>query len=479
MSTPPNPQQMRALRILANGRRTKSRLAVETYGEDNASTRSMMSRLSKTLMDMQWVEERKEGRERWMHITDLGRQQLPETNAVAEAGAVPDAPSLSAVIDSATHVDPQANHPEDRPRFHLRHAALLALAKFSRKGNVNDDYYEAMLRTLAHEPSAQERPGLSTPEQDRKVFDSFASIWDSRDVRKRLIGALVDFQDLQTRRQAGSELVDLADLIKEPGPEAILWSTAAIDLAHYYSFAPASQIDRLTARRLLQKAGKLLEATSQDPQLRIASCYRLGRVSMAAAVGWSWNPAAQLRSGWTHPNEISKDLSELSAEEARRMQSALAQFDAKVVLAGRFNTTLGPFERLLTQYLGRWIMLAIPSSEWVFRRAGGIGLAREIADWAADMRGRGTLQELLTTRVRDDEKFQCCLHDFIDSTTDKGFEEFGNATDAHLHQAKALLGEDVNTPDVPYDRMLLNHFWTPEMVAAHLIAPITAAAAHC
>jgi hypothetical protein len=211
------------------------------------------------------------------------------------------------------------------------------------------------------------------------------------------MGALVDFQDVETRREAGSELVDLSDFIK-PGPETILWTSAAIDLAHYYYFAPASQIDRLTARRLLRKSRELLEATARDPQLRTASLYRLGRVSMAAAVGWNWNPSAE-HSGWTSASEISKDHADLSEDEVMRLKTALAQFDAKVVLSGRFNTMLGPFESLLTQHLGRWIMLAIPSSEWVFRRAGGIGIAREIADWAADMRSRGTLQELLTTRV--------------------------------------------------------------------------------
>lgn len=494
MPTAPNPQQMRALRILANGRRTKSRLAVETYGDDNPSTRSMMSRLSKLLLDMKWVEERKEGRERWMYITDLGRQQLPELSVAGDSGAVPDPPSLSDVIESATRTDPPADHPEDRPRFYLRHAALLALAKLSRrrKGDVNDDYYEAMLRTLAHEPSAEERRARASAgsrdgrrdgrkdwsvEQDRKVFQSFASIWDSKDWRKRLIGALVDFQDVETRREAGSELVDLADFITEPGPEAILWTSGAIELAHYYSFAPASQIDRLTARRLLRKSKELLEATSRDPQLRIASLYRLGKVSIAAAVGWSWSPEAQMTSGWSHPEEISKDLGELSQDEAQRLQSALARFDAKVVLAGRFNSALEPLENLLTQHLGRWIMQAIPSCEWVFRRAGGIGLADEIADWAADMRGRGTLHELLTTRTREDEQFRGSLQAFIDSTCGEGFEVFGKAADAHVDQAKALLGQDIKTPDVQYDRMLLNHFWTPEMVAAHLIAPTTGAAA--
>lgn len=492
MSIAPNPQQMRALRILANGRRTKSRLAVETYGEDNASTRSMMSRLSKTLIDTNWVEERKEGRERWMYITALGREQLTELSVVGGAGAVPDAPSLRAVIDSATHPDPQADHPDDRPRFHLRHAALLALAKLSRssKGSVNDDYYEAMLRALAHEPSAEERrvraragdTALDPKKdwfvaQDRKVFQSFAPIWDSKDWRKRLIGALVNFQDVETRREAGSELVDLTDLIV-PGAEAILWTSAAIDLAHYYSFAPASQIDRLTGRRLLRKSKELLEATSRDSQLRIASLYRLGKVSSAAAVGWSWNPPAEVQSGWTHADEISPDLGELSGDEADRLQSALAQFDAKVVLAGRFNSMLEPFESLLSKHLGRWIMLAIPSSEWVFRRAGGIGIADEIADWAADMRSRGTLHELLTTRVREDQTFRGSLHDFIDSTSGEGFEVFGKAVDAHVDQAKALLGQDIKTPNVAYDRMLLNHFWTPEMVAAHLIAPTASGATH-
>jgi hypothetical protein len=493
MSTAPNPQQMRALRVLANGRRTKSRLAVETYGDDNTSTRSMMSRLSKTLIDMRWVEESKEGRERWMHITNLGREQLPELSVSGESGAVPAPPSLSTVIDSVTRPDPQADHPEDRPRFHLRHAALLALAKLSRRrnGNVNDDYYEAMLRTLAHEPSADERrahvpagPSSTASNetlpkdwfvaQDRKVFQSFAAIWDSSDWRKRLIGALVNFQDVETRREAGSELVDLADVITEPGPEAILWTTGAIDLAHYYSFAPASQIDRLTARRLLRKAKELLEATCRDPQLRIASLYRLGRVSSAAAVGWSWNPPAEQASGWTDTSEVSPALGDLRDGEAHQLRSALSSFDLKVVLAGRFNTMLEPFESLLTRHLGRWIMLAIPSSEWVFRRAGGSGIAEEIADWALDMRGRGTLHELLTTRVREDQAFQGSLNRFIDSTQGEGFEVFGKAAGAHLDQAKALLGEPIATCEVPYDRMLLNHFWTPEMVAAHLIAPTAA-----
>jgi hypothetical protein len=64
-------------------------------------------------------------------------------------------------------------------------------------------------------------------------------------------------------------------------------------------------------------------------------------------------------------------------------------------------------------YLGRWIMLAVPSSEWVFRRAGGIGLALEIAEWAKEMHDRGTLAELLVSRVESEPGLQHELREFV------------------------------------------------------------------
>src|SRR5262249_52751702 len=143
--------------------------------------------------------------------------------------------------------------------------------------------FEAMLRTLVHDAPE------GTVHRDQKIFASLEPTWPNVDWRKRLMGCVVDFQDPQRRRKTGPEFVTLGGKVAA-GPEAVLWASGAIDLAHHYSFAAASQIDRMTARRLLERAKYLLEETRKvHPELRIASDYRLGKIAKVAQVGWMWN----------------------------------------------------------------------------------------------------------------------------------------------------------------------------------------------
>lgn len=447
---------LRALQALAAGARSKSRLAAETYGEDNASTRSLISRLSKKLIEQGWVQEQKSGRERLVEITTAGREQLRRAQALGRSSPVPAPPTLEATLDSLRTKDPKQLHPYDRPRFHLRHASLLAYLKLRQRGmrSDEDEFYSEMLLTLAHD--APDNTVLA----DRKAFDSYASVW-KREPRKHLIEALVGFQDPEHRRHSAGEFMALVEGRTElEGAEAVLWASGAIDVAHQYFFAPASPLDRLTARRLLSEARQRVEPLKSDPSLTVAAHYRLGKVSKVAAVGWGWNPEA--------PASLCE-----AGGQGSPLEDTLQALDYEVVQAARFNGKLEAFERALMTYLGRWIMLAIPSSEWVFRRAGGIGLALEIAEWAKEMHDRGTLTELLVSRVQSEPGLQHELREFV--TVSREFENgYGMWIKPYVEQAKALLGESIETPPTPdksyYKNMLLNNLWKPEMVAAHTVA---------
>jgi hypothetical protein len=453
-------QAERVLRALSQAQapRNKRHLAIETYGADNASTRSMISRLSNQLTGGGLTVERKSGRERLMELTDAGRAHLrARENPSSRDLPVPTVPPLGEALDSLQPRADRPLHPLDRPRFHLRHAAALCLAAQHKSGirSSADEHFEMMLRTLVHDA-----PEV-TVDRDQTIFASLAPTWPN-DWRRRLIGCVVEFQDPQRRRKTGPEFVTLGDRIA-PGPEAVLWASGAIDLAHHYSFAAASQIDRMTARRLLQHAKHLLEQTLKlDPTLRIAAKYRLGKIAKVAQVGWIWDAKEVAPSDVPHEREPGD-------------HGLLRKLDQAVVSSARFNFNLEACEQVLHRYLGRWIMLAFPSSEWVFRRAGGVDIAAAIEEWAIDMRERGALRELLTERVKDEESapLRTTLQQFIKVSKPSVEDPAGKQLE--LVQAKALLGQPVKIdPEQKaegyYQQMLMNNLWNPEMVAAHTVA---------
>jgi len=465
-----DPKRERALAALAQGPRNKSRLALETYGDDNASTRSMISRLSKQLLESGWAIESRLGRERLLEITPRGQECLRAAR-VDQAGSHEPVPAIPLQNEALQSLENHGNvpmHPRDRPRFHLRHAALLVLSELQRVGiqSVADDHYEGMLRTLVHDSGGAEA-------NDKKIFASLVETWPKNDRRKRLIGCLVEFQDFSRRRETGPEFVMLANHI-DAGAEAVLWASGAIDLAHHYSFAPASQIDRMTARRLLRRAKELLDATrKKDPSLRVAVDYRLGKIAKVALAGWSWDPKDTDES--VLPAAVGED-----DEPVRALRFKL---DEAVVRAGRFNFELEALERGLQNYLGRWVMLALPSSEWVFRRAGGFNIAKEIEEWAADMRQRGTLNELLVARVKDPESapLRETLRNFIRVSERYRRDGKGMQLEPYIAMAQGLLDEKItvevdgavsDSKEQYYRGMLMNNLWNPEMVAAHTVAAV-------
>jgi hypothetical protein len=189
-----------------------------------------------------------------------------------------------------------------------------------------------------------------------------------------------------------------------------------------------------------------------------------------AQVGWSWTADKAAPAGVPHEGQPSD-------KEDRDLGEVLRAMDHAVVNAGRFNYKLEACEQALRRYLGRWIMLAFPSSEWVFRRAGGIDIATAIEDWATDMRQRGGLGELLTERVNDEQSapLRTTLEEFIRVGEQSVGDPTGMQLEPYLAQAKALLGKPVKVAaeqkrDGYYRDMLMNNLWNPEMVAAHTVA---------
>jgi hypothetical protein len=395
-----------------------------------------------------------------MKITALGRELMAGDQPGRELkhpAKTPHIPDLGEILG------PHVEHEEDRPRYHLRHAALLALASLQkeRARTRADDCYEMMLQALSHDRASTgeaDVDGQAEARADQEVFDSLSPSWKN-DIRKRLMECLVRFQDVVNRRESGSDLVALAEKVK-PGPEAILWASAAIDLAHHYSFAPASQLDRLTARRLLRQAKDLLLKSAVDhPELQVATTYRLGKASKVAELGWT-APAAARSAAVETPAEGEPD----------RLAAAIDSLDTKVSRSGEFNRVLESLDRSLSTYLGRWIMSAHPSTEWIFRSAGGVGIAKEIDEWGREMGKRGTLNELILPHVQSNEPLKQELQQFIVNAGKFSNDDFSLVVQPHIDQARALLGEPVNTSRLSYEDMLLNNLWSPEMVAAHAIA---------
>jgi hypothetical protein len=445
---------LRALTLSDRGR-PKSELAAMTFGADNASSRSRMSGLSAALVRAGLAREKKDGRERIMEITDLGREELarhPQEERSSKGRTL--SPDLT--LPNAVHSH-RVYH-NDRPRFHLRHASLLALWKLrNRRFNAKDWAYDQMLIALATESSKDE----DTLKVDQEVLRSVRSHWEKGDSRRPLIEVLVRFQDPSQRRLTGPSLLEVGDQI-DSDAEAVLWTSAAIELAHHYSFASGSQTDRLTARRLLSRSKELLLKARLDPVLEVAADYRLAKAAKVASVGWI---------GVAGRRQTVEELSAPDDPELDLLATTLNDLNRKVRRADSFNGVLEGLDRALTQHVGRWIMRAQPSTEWIFRRAGGTGIAKEINDWGVEMHERGTLNDLLISQTRSNTNLQEKLKEFIS----KGYpylEDFESVVKPHLDQSNALLGNSVQASTVNYDSMLLNNLWNPEMVAAHAICRV-------
>lgn len=446
---PPSDSVQRVLHALAQGPMPKNKLAVATFGRADNSSRVRTTKLTGTLRKAGFISERAIGRERLVELTDRGRaelKKLPSTAGVASPGP--------AVPDLIKAVTVEREHGDDRVRFHLRHAAMLALLKLRAqpKRTMADDHMEGVLTALVDEKT--------NPLEDRQLFESLRSSWGGGP-RKRLMEALVMFENPDERRRTGIDLLALGEKMT-PGVDAILWASAAIDLAHLYSFAPATQVERLTARRLLHMAKSLMINAQHDPDLATAATYRLAKIGKVGAVGWSWSSPVPARE-----HVLTGD------KEHDALVTSLAEVEDKVRQAGKFNQALEDYDLALARHIGRWVMTAMPSSDWVFRRVGGVGIGKAIEDWANAIRASGSLTELLTTQAAADPELREALRTFLAVAPD--FESsFGSVVQPHVAQAKALLGEPVTAPSTPYESQLLNNQWTPEMVAVDAIVPMTA-----
>ena len=445
---------LRALTLADRGQ-LKSELAALTFGADNASSRSRMSGLSAGLVRAGLAREKKDGRERIMEITDLGREELlrhPQEERSSRSR------TLSHELTLANAVSSHRVYHNDRPRFHLRHGSLLALWKLrNKKFDAKDWAYDQMLLALATE-SGDDEENLKF---DLEVLRSVRSHWDKEDLRRPLIEALVRFQDPKQRRLTGPTLVEVGDQINSDA-EAVLWTSAAIELAHHYSFASASQMDRLTARRLLTRSKELLLKARVDPVLEVAADYRLAKAAKVASVGWI---------GVAGQRQTVDKLSAPDDPELDLLATTLNDLNLKVRRADAFNGVLEGLDRALTQHVSRWIMRAQPSTEWIFRRTGGTGIAKEINDWGLEMHQRGTLNDLLISQTRSNTHLQEKLKEFI-SKGQPYLEDFESVVKPHLDQSNALLGNPVQASIVSYDSMLLNNLWNPEMVATHAICRV-------
>ncbi len=427
-----------------DGALSKSVLAEQVFGRSDGSTRAMMTRMTAALIAVGVIEERLAGRERLVRLTREGHALIRRWEATQGPAKIRDAKTL------AVNQDPET-HPHDRPRFHLRHAAWLALASLRRRGisGPADEHYEQVLLGLIDEHSQ--------PQQDLEAFYRLQRSWPGEDHRRILLAeSIVRFQDPTVRRNSAQEFLLVGDLLA-PDADAVLWASGAIDVAHHYLIEPRNYLDQVTARGLLHTAMKLMQRTSEDPSLAIASSYRLAKASKVAAGAWSWRRPDL-------PNREPRD----------EIEREIVKADQLAWRSAEFNGVLDELDRTLTKYVGPWIMSGLPKTEAFFGRTGGPGFTSEIAEWARSERKH--LMELLPRRA--DASMRRHLESFLSKAEPYLKTSFKKVVKPHLDQARALLGDgpipeqtDPHDTDPPptYSTLMLNNLWTPEMVAVEAI----------
>jgi DNA-binding MarR family transcriptional regulator len=440
------------------GELSKSELAEQVFGRSDGSTRAMITRMTAALVAAGVIEERLAGRERRVRLSPEGRALVDRWSRSSGAPAAAD---LDAALDAALDASPPRQHTKDRPRFHLRHGALLALSSMRRRGVAGsaDEHYQEVLVRLVDE--------RNEPDADLDEFYRLQRTWPSHDHRRILLAeCLVRFQSEEIRRSSPPDFSLISDLLDPDDADTVLWASGAIDMAHHYLLEPRNHLDRVAARGLLHTATRLMQASCKIPELAVASAYRLAKAARVAAGGWSWQGPVPAPSPATDPPD--------------RLAQEIADADRIVLQSAAFNQVLDRFDRTLTKHIGPWIMRVMPSAEGFFRAGGGPGLVSALEQWARSQAGQ--LADGLTGRGRSDPTVRRELEAFLRDGEPYLTTRFSKLVRPHLNQARALLGvspiapgevADVSPSETPYSALLLNNYWTPEMVASDVIVART------
>jgi len=445
----------------------KSDLAARVYGESNSSTRAMTTRATAALLAAGLLEERLQGRERLVRLSPRGRAMVLDwADNSANQKAWRKVDDLKRIPDG---------YPFDRQRFHLRHAALVALTALHDRRSDADEHYQQVLLALIDEGS--------NPESDLKFFRThLAPTWPRDDVARLLLAeCILRFQaaarDKRERRSIFSDLIlvgdafgdDLArDSYLQPA-DVLVWATCSTAVAHHHLLEPDSEFRRFSARGVVQRVASLLGVLDQqaNPAYAVAVAYRRALAGKVAYGTWEWAEpleAKARRAGSV--GELIHDLAEEADLEARASAEA--------------NQVIDRYELTLTQGPGLALVRALPDAEPYFRRVHHRDATKELDDWANHR--RDVLAEIQLRAVERDPRTADQLRVFETEAAQLAEREPAIAAvlAPHRRQCAFLLGKPVPatgtianpTPATPghHAAMVLNNLWTPEMVAADVAA---------
>lgn len=448
---------------------TKSELAQAVYGRSDSSTRAMITRLTALLGETGLVSDELRGRERRVSLTDEGRKQVGEwRKGERRWAALP------------LRLDDTKPHAGDRPRFHLRHAALLALSALrSRSRSLPslgeaDEHYEQALLALIDEASDYDL--------DRKRFDTLVRSWPAADhVRILLAECIIRFQRPELRRALLDELITLGELFesslhgaeneRERAANVLLWATASAGVARHHLVDSATELDRVKARGLLHSTRQMLAKVSRWRELAVAASYRIAAVSKVETGIWTWSGDTAGVPAWDG------DTSDIARE--------LVRIDGEVVASNRLNIVIDELEVAFARWIGPWIRTSITGAERIFRRVHHLRSSEELANWKAS--NYTSVAALLLGKAREDGSFQALLKSLEKPLVLQADNpRLRGVTVRHLNQIKLLLGEElasIGPPEPPaftdpdpersgYRSMVLNNLYTPEMVAADVSGPV-------
>jgi hypothetical protein len=455
---------------------SKTDLATRVYGESNSSTRAMTTRATAALLAAGLLEERLHGRERLVRLSARGQ-------ALVRKWANKPQTSQWRDIDEALR-PPHGGHPGDRQRFHLRHAALLALGNLRARGvrSDADDHYQQVLLALIDEPS--------DPASDLKFFrDHLAPTWPRHDVSRLLLAeCILRFQvaerDKRERRSTFSDLILIGDafgddLTRDPylqPADVLIWATCATAVAHHHLLEPDSEFRRISARGVVQRVAGLLGVLEKkaQPAYAVALGYRRALAGKVAYGSWEWQT---LSHGEATPSRHPR-ADAVSEAIASRVEAA----DLEVLASAEANQVIDRYELALTQGPGLAVVRALPDAEPFFHRIHRRDVTKELGDWAHHYKGE--LAEIQRRAVARDPHTADQLRVF-DAQATRLAERHPNIAAGlapHLRQCAFLLGTPSTrsyaqaspAPRTADDHaaMVLNNLWTPEMVVADVATTV-------
>jgi DNA-binding MarR family transcriptional regulator len=235
---------------------TKGDIALRVWGERNASSQSMATRLTSRLRELGWIEEGRDGRQIVVHLTVEGKKALAAvTPAIASAKDETD--PIGRLLNTKPDAWKRPERPFDRPYYHLVQAAVAAGVDLKAK-DEKDICFARVLLTLLDSHASEMQDAKRDAEDITYIVNDWKKL--GADPRLELAAALAPFgKDWEREHLAVALFKAHREIASTSAGVQLLWVAAATAVARRLKLLRHPQADADHAK-LLRLINKTLDA---------------------------------------------------------------------------------------------------------------------------------------------------------------------------------------------------------------------------